>query len=288
MPARNHVENPTEYLMQRFSWTMADIDRAMRRPRARTGAVAVPEVRRIGMAEVGAALREGLSDLGRARSDVVFLAIVYPLAGLVLAALAFSLDLAPLVLPLVAGFALLGPVAAVGLYQVSRRLEEGRAVSWSTPFEVLRSPAMGSIAGFGAVLAVIFLTWLAVAWAIYAATLGPEPPASLGAFVREVFGTAAGWTMAITGILVGAVFAALVFCIGVVSTPLMLDRDVGLATAMRTSLKVVRANPGPMAAWGAIIAGGLVLGALPALAGLIFVMPLFGHASWRMYRKLVA
>ncbi len=289
MPARNHVENPAEYLAVRFSWAVDDIRRGLRtRPRPRARSEVQPQVLRIGVQDLRAALREGMRDLGVVRSDVVFLAIFYPLAGLVLGWLATSMNLLPLIVPLITGFALLGPIAALGLYETSRRLEEGEPVSWRTPFKVLQSPALGSIAGLGAILALIFFAWLAAAWAIYAATLGPDTPAGLGSFLGEVFGTAAGWTMVVGGTLAGALFAAVAYAISAVSFPLLLDRDVGVATAVRTSVRAIAANPGTMAVWGLILAGGLFLGSLPALAGLIFVMPLFGHASWKLYRRVVA
>jgi uncharacterized membrane protein len=119
------------------------------------------------------------------------------------------------------------------------------------------------------------------------ATLGPAPPASLGAFVRDVFTTGAGWTMIVVGCGVGFLFAVLVLMISVVSFPLLLDQDVGLYTAVATSVRAVLANPLPMAAWGLIVAGGLVIGSLPVFLGLIIVMPVLGHATWHLYRKVV-
>lgn len=287
MAAENHVENPLEYVLEKASWTVADLRRALIGP-VRRHAGPAPSVRRISAHDLAAALREGLHDLGVARADVAFLAVIYPIAGLVLARLAFSLDLLPLVLPLVSGFALIGPVAAIGLYEISRRIEAGEEVGWTVAFRVLRSPALSSILGLGAVLFLLFFAWLAAAWGIYAATLGPESPNSLGGFVRDVFQTSAGWTMIVAGTLVGFLFAAAAFALSVVSFPLMLDRDVDMMTAVRTSLRACARNPGVMALWGAIIAGALILGFIPALAGLIFVMPVLGHASWRLYRRVVA
>ena len=287
MPAQNHVENPFEYIIERVSMAGSDIRRAFT-ARPDRHAAAPPDIGRIGMADIRAALREGLHDLGVARTDVVFIAVVYPIVGLVLARFVSSMNFLPLIFPLISGFAILGPLAAVGLYAVSRRLEAGEPVSWSTPFEVLRSPALSSMLGLGAVLGLIFLIWLAAAWGIYSVTLGPARPESIGAFLHDVLTTGRGWVMIVVGVGVGFLFAALTFAISAISFPLLLDRDVGVATAIQTSLRVVAENPGPMAAWGFIIAAALALGSLPALVGLIFVMPWLGHASWRLYRKLVS
>jgi uncharacterized membrane protein len=221
------------------------------------------------------------------RTDVIFLCIIYPLAGLLLASLAFGYDMLPMLFPLASGFALIGPVAAVGLYEMSRRREQGVDITWADAFGVVRAPAFGAILVLGLVLLAIFLLWLAAAYAIWLTTLGPLPPASIGAFMRDVFTTGEGWTMIVVGVSVGALFALLVLMISVVSFPLLLDRDVGLYTAVATSVRAVLANPVPMVAWGLIVAGGLVLGSIPVLLGLIIVMPVLGHATWHLYRKVV-
>ena len=140
----------------------------------------------------------------------------------------------------------------------------------------------------GLALLAIFFVWLAAADAIYAATLGPEPPTSFATFLRDVFTTTAGGVMIVVGIFVGFLFALLVLAISVVSFPLLLDRDVGLPTAVLTSLRAVAANPGPMAAWGLIVAAGLALGSIPLFLGLAIVVPVLGHATWHLYRKVIA
>jgi uncharacterized membrane protein len=137
------------------------------------------------------------------------------------------------------------------------------------------------------VLLAVFLIWLAAADGIYAVTLGPEPPASFGTFLHDVFATGAGWAMIGTGVAVGFLFALFVLAISVVSFPLLLDRDVGLPTAVLTSLRAVAANPGPMAAWGLIVAVSLAVGSIPLFLGLAIVVPVLGHATWHLYRKVI-
>ena len=247
----------------------------------------LPEICPIRIADLGDVLAKGLDDFAAYRTDVVFLCIVYPVVGLVLGRLAFGYGMLPLLFPLASGFALIGPFAAVGLYEMSRRREQGGNVAWPDAFGVIRSRSFGAIIVLGLLLVAIFLFWLVAAEAIYEATLGPEPPASLGAVARDVFTPGAGWTMIVVGVGVGFLFALLVLVISVVSFPLLLDRDVGLSTAVSTSVRAVIVNPVPIAAWGLIVAGGLVVGSIPLLLGLIIVMPVLGHATWHLYRKVV-
>jgi uncharacterized membrane protein len=170
---------------------------------------------------------------------------------------------------------------------MSRRREQGQTVNWSDAFSVVASPRFGAILLLGIVLFIVFLVWLAAAQAIYTLTLGPEAPASVGAFIRDVFTTGAGWTMIAMGISVGFLFAVFVLAISVVSFPLLLDRDVGLVTAVITSVRAVAANPETMAVWGVIVAAGLVVGSIPFFLGLAIVLPVLGHATWHLYRRVV-
>lgn len=247
----------------------------------------VPAVRRIGLHDLRDALARGFEDFGAYRTDVLFLCVIYPFAGLVLFRLTFGYGMLPLLFPLAAGFVLLGPIAAIGLYEMSRRREQGMPASWADAFGVIRSPSYGAIVLLGLGLVVLFLFWLLAARGIYDATLGPKPPASLSTFLDEVFTTGAGWTMIVVGIGVGFLFAVASLLISVISFPLLLDRDVGLAAAVWTSIRSVAENPLPMAVWGLIVAGGLVLGTIPLFVGLIVVIPVLGHATWHLYRKLV-
>ena len=244
-------------------------------------------VRRIGVADLWDALARGLADFEANRTDVIFLCVIYPVIGLVLGRLASGYGLLPLLFPLASGFALVGPFAAVGLNEISRRREQGSDVRWVDAFGVLRSPSIGAILLLGLMLIALFLLWLVVAQIIYVVTLGPQPPSSVTGFISEVFTTNAGWTMIVVGIGAGFLFALLVLAVSVVSFPLLLDRNVGIGTAISTSARAVSANPGVMALWGLIVACGLVIGSVPLFVGLVVVLPVLGHATWHLYRKVV-
>jgi uncharacterized membrane protein len=246
-----------------------------------------PAIRRIAATDLRDVLAKGLADFGAYRTDVVFLCVIYPIVGLVLGRLAFGYGMLPLLFPLASGFALVGPFAAIGLYEMSRQREQGVTVTWANAFGVLRSPSFGAIVVLGLLLVVVFMAWLATAEVIYLVTLGPAPPASIAQFARDLFTTGPGWTLIVVGVGVGFLFALLVLAISVVSFPLLLDREVGVDTAVWTSVRAVAANPVPMALWGLIVAGSLVIGSLPFFVGLIVVMPVLGHATWHLYRKVV-
>ncbi len=282
MATRNHIENPFEYLIHglsdAFTWT-----RRTRDPAARVE----PQVRRVTSGDIADSLKLGLSDFGAARDDVIFIVLIYPLAGLVLALLAANMSLLPMVFPLLSGFALLGPLAAVGLSEISRRREAGEQVSWMDAARVFRSPGIGSIMGLGLIVIALFAAWLATSYALSVAVFANEAPTTVSNFVRQVFATDSGRWMIFMGVGVGFFFALAAFLISAVSFPLMLDRHVDIDVAIKTSVRVVAANPGTMALWAAIVVAMLVIGSLPALLGLIVVVPVLGHATWHLYRKAV-
>jgi uncharacterized membrane protein len=246
-----------------------------------------PVVRHITPADLLQALARGLDDFSAMPSHAVFLCLIYPLLGLWLISLTSGYSMLPLAFPLAAGFALVGPLAAVGLYELSRRREAGLDTSSSHAFDVLHSPSLGAIVVLGVLLMAIFLIWLAVAEAIYVANFGYAAPASIRHFAEAVLTTTPGWHLIVVGTGVGFLFAALALTIGAVSFPLLLDRDVGAAVALFTSIRVVIANPLTMALWGLIVAALLVIGSLPFFLGLTVVMPVLGHATWHLYRKAV-
>lgn len=246
-----------------------------------------PETRILQLADLRHALRKGWDDLAAMRSDVMFACLLYPMMGAVLLAVATRGNLTHLLFPVLSGFALVGPVAALGLYELSRRRDAGLPVGWGEMFNVLRSPRFPRIVMLSLFNAVIFMAWLMLADAIYSMTLGPGVPSSPADLLKAVVTTPAGWTLAIVGTGAGFVLAAATLAVSVVSFPLLLDRDVSLPVAVMTSVQVASENPVVIAVWGLIVAALLALGTLPALLGLIVVLPLLGHATWHLYRAAV-
>lgn len=289
MAMQNHVRNPLEWGWDHLKQTGQAVGSAAD---SIDGAwedrvTAPPEVRRINAADVGDALAKGFRDFGACRTDVMMLCLLYPLAGLAISRMAFDYGMLALVFPLIAGFALVAPLFGLGLYEISRRRERGLETHWTDAFAVARSPNIGSIMVMSFLLLAIFCLWLFAANLLYTVTLGPDAPVSAQAFVRDALTTPQGWTMTVVGIGVGFLFALVVLVIGVVSLPMLLDRNVGVGTAIATSVRAVRTNPGPMAMWGLIVAASLLVGTLPLLIGLAIVLPVLGHATWHLYRKVV-
>jgi uncharacterized membrane protein len=247
-----------------------------------------PVVRRISTSDLYYAVARGYDDFAAFPSYTVFLCVIYPLLGILLIGFALgTLSLLPLAVPIAAGFALVGPIAAIGLYELSRRREAGLDSSPSHVFDVLHSPSLGAIITLSVLLMVIYLIWLVIAEGLYIVIFGYSAPASIEQFITDLLTTPRGWTLIIVRWGIGFLFAALVLSISAISFPLLLDRDVGAADAMHTSLRVMAANPLPMALWGLIVAALLVIGSIPFFVGLAVVMPLLGHATWHLYRRTV-
>lgn len=245
------------------------------------------EVRRISPGDLRDALAKGLDDFNAKPSHVIFLCFIYPIVGLLLARLAFGYSVLPMLYPLLAGFPLVGPVAAIGLYELSRRREKGLEISWRDAWAVMHSPSAWALFSLAMLLAAIFVAWLVCAQFIYAVFVGSEPPGSFEQLARQILFTWPGWGVIVVGNAVGLGFAAVVLTISVVSFPLLVDRDVGALPAVLTSVKAVAANPGTMILWGGIVAAAIVVGSLPFFFGLAIVVPILGHATWHLYRKLV-
>lgn len=251
------------------------------------GTVTFPEVRRIGFGDLREALALGWRDFWLHPSHLVFLGLIYPFAGLALGLWTSGANGWPLLFPLISGFALVGPIAALPIYEMSRRQELGLPAHWRGAFGVIRSPAMPSIIAVGVYLLALFTVWLLVAQGLYESLFGPGSPPSLAAFASEILNTPQGQTLMIWGNLIGLGFAAVALASAVITVPLLVDRDVGAAIAIQTSIRATLRNPVVIAAWGLIVAVLLVLGSLPLLGGLAVVVPVLGHATWHLYRRLV-
>ncbi|WP_035640256.1 DUF2189 domain-containing protein [Bradyrhizobium sp. ORS 375] len=245
-------------------------------------------IRTIDFSSLMRALRLGWDDFKAVPSHAVMLCAIYPVLGLVLARAVFGYAVLPLLFPLAAGFALLGPFAALGLYELSSRRDRGEEASAWDAFEVLRSPSFGSMLGLGTLLLALFVTWVATAQAIYVAVFGYGGAAGVSDFIQRVFTTPQGWWLMAVGCGAGFLFALLALCLSIVSFPLMLDRHAGALEAVVTSLRVVAKNPVAVATWGVIVAVLLVAGTIPFFLGLAVVIPVLGHATWHLYREAIA
>ncbi len=246
-----------------------------------------PGINNIGPADLRDALADGLADFKAMPTHLIFLCLIYPIVTLVFARLYAGYEVLPLVFPLLAGYTLIGPLVATGMYELSRRREQGLNISRVHAFAVFRFPSFRSIAILGILLMVIYFAWLAVAQTIYRLNFGDAVPGSVGEFASQVFTTGEGWTLIFVGTWAGFLFAVVVFTLSVMSFPMLLDRNIGVIAAVQTSVRAVTANPVTMGIWGFIVATVLFLGSLPFFVGLAVALPVLGHATWHLYRKVV-
>jgi len=244
-------------------------------------------IRPLSVADLKDVLIKGYEDYREMPTHVVFLIAIYPLVTLIFARLYADYDVLPLVFPLIAGYTLVGPLAATGMYELSRRREAGLGISRRRAFDIFVSSNIRSIAVLGLFLMAVYYCWVLTATAIYNSIFQGIVPESVFDFVQLVFNTPAGMRLMLIGTAAGFICATVVFTLSVVSFPMLLDRHVSIMTAVQTSMRAVVANSVAMGAWGFVIAGTLLLGAIPFFVGLAFVLPMLGHASWHLYRRLV-
>ena len=242
-----------------------------------------PSVRKIEPADLKDSLAKGMEDFLTMPSSLVFLGLIYPIVGIGL----IAGSPLPLVFPLMSGFTLVGPFAAIGLYEISRCRELGLDTSWKNAFGVMRSHSILPILSLGLLLLAIFACWEFTAHALYVSLFGPTPPDSFTRFIGDVLSTPQGWKLIGFGTAIGFIFAVMVLSISVVSFPLLLERDVGVPIAVQTSVKAVLTNPFTMALWGLIVAAVLVAGFLLLFIGLAVAVPVLGHSTWHLYCRVV-
>jgi uncharacterized membrane protein len=250
-------------------------------PEAATGPIRIENA---GMDAIWAALRGGWADWRTFRTDVVVHVVIYPLAGALLAGVILDRALLPFIFPICAGLALIGPVGTIWFAALSRQSERDGAATADAVAAIFDSPRRLTVQRLGLLLIGLFALWIIAAGVLYSITLGQIPS---GSFFGNLFTTVAGYEMLTLGMLLGAGFALVALAIGLVGFQLALDREMSVREVVSTSLHVAIANPGVTLAWGGVVVAGLVLGAIPGLLGLSVTIPVLGHASWHLYRRLV-
>ena len=248
---------------------------------------AQPKVGTISPPDLIDVLIKGLADFKEMPTHIIFLCLIYPIVTMIFARAYSGHDVLPLVFPLLAGYTLIGPLFAIGMYELSRRREKGLDHSRRKAFHVFQRHAARSIGILGALLMVIYIAWLLTALNLWEKNFGTAAPESIQAFATQVFLTPEGWELIIVGSGTGFLFAVFVFSLSVVSFPLILDRDVGVVMAVQTSIKAVLKNPVTMGMWAFIVAAALLIGSLPFFVGLCVVLPVLGHSTWHLYRKVI-
>jgi len=232
-------------------------------------------------------LRQGWEDFGELRGDLVFAGLIYTLLGLAAVVMTTSRPLMPYFFPVVAGVALMGPIAAVGFYELARRRESGREVHWWNFLDVRKRPSrddMGIVAGL---LLLIFFGWLIAAGLLYGLLFGWATPTSIGGFLTMVLTTPKGWALILSGAVVGAILGWLVLALSVASLPMLVDCDVSASDAVSASWRAAHVNKGEMIRWGIVVGALLVLGSIPLFVGLAFVLPWLGYSTWHLYTRLI-
>jgi uncharacterized membrane protein len=245
-------------------------------------------VRRITHEDLSIALRRGLDDFLTFRGDIVFAGLVYTLIGIAAVVLTTSKPLMPFFLPVVAGVGLLGPLAAVGFYELAKRREDGEPhLHWFNFLDVRKRASVDDMGIVAGLLLAIFFAWLLVAGALYAVIFGWATPQSIPDFLTTIFTTPRGWALIVSGAIIGAIFGWLVLALSVVSMPMLVDRDMTASQAVSASWRAANANRGVMIRWGLIVTGLLILGSVPLFVGLAFVLPWLGYATWHLYTRLI-
>ena len=244
-------------------------------------------IRHLHFSDLKSALVHGIDDFWEMPSHLLFLGLLYPVAGIIIGVITAGQNAFYLLYPLLSGFVLVGPFAAVGLYEMSRRRERGERPSWRAAFLVLQSPGMASIMALGALLAALFTAWLITAQSLYYFFFGDEPARSYSEFFGQIFHTQAGVSLFIAGNIIGLLFAIVALSISVFSFPLILDRHVPVDVALRTSLEAARENKVQLGVWGFIVGASMFAGIALAMMGLAIVMPVLAHATWHLYRRTI-
>jgi uncharacterized membrane protein len=234
------------------------------------------------LGDIKDALMKGWDDLRQSRTDALLIGAIFPLAGVIFAAAFVVQAFLPFVFPLLAGFALLGPLATLYFAALSRQREHND----ESILAIFQEPRLKEIQRLAGTAIMIFLGWNLSAAIIYLFTLGSSDEAANAPFFVRVFTTNAGWELIILGCAVGAVFALVTLAISVISFPVVIDRNVTAFQAINISFHAMLRNPLFVLTWGAVVVAGLIFGAVTCLLGMCVVLPVLGHATWHVYRRM--
>ncbi|MBK8457112.1 MAG: DUF2189 domain-containing protein [Phyllobacteriaceae bacterium] len=246
-----------------------------------------PKARRIERGDIAEALRLGIEDFRAAPSCGLVIGAAVGLIGLLMVASVAWFDASWMVYPLAIGFPLVGPFLAVGLYEVSRRRARGEVATWGVVWPAIWAQRGRELSWMAFVMLFMFWVWMYQIRLLVAIFLGSKSFTTLEKFTTIVTTTPEGWAFLIVGHIVGAALALALFSITVISIPLLLERDIDFVTALITSVQAVFLNPPVMLGWGLIVTALVIIGSLPLFAGLVFVIPILGHATWHLYTKAV-
>lgn len=244
-------------------------------------------VRKIGLSDLRRSLKEGYDDFGAKPTFGLFLVLIYPLFALLLTLVIVEDALLYLAFPMIAGLTLLGPIVSVALFEVSRRREQGLDLSWRSAFGFVHSSAFAPILALSVVMMLLYLFWLFMAEFLWFGLYAENPPGSIAELLDDLVTTRRGLGLILYGNALGLIFACAALATSVVAFPLMLDKPTTAITAVGVSIRAFATNLFVMAAWGLTVVVLLAVGAAFLLVGLAAVLPILGHATWHLYRKMV-
>ena len=247
----------------------------------------MPDVVPLGFADIRDSLIEGLNDFARAPRYGLGLGAIFAATGIVIALSLVRGGMVWLVYPFAIGFPLIGPFAAAGLYEVSRRLEAGAPLSWGAVLSVMWAQRRSELSWMAFTMLFIFWVWMYQIRLLLALFLGRLSFSSLAGFLEVVLATPQGWMFLGLGHVIGGALALILFSVTVVSMPMLMEREVDFVTAMITSIKAVIASPVVMLGWGVVVTLAVIAACVPFFLGLLVVLPVLGHTTWHIYRRAV-
>jgi uncharacterized membrane protein len=248
----------------------------------------LPVVQTVTFADIRAAVADGWRDFAAAPAFGLFFGAVYALGGLLVVGSVVALDMEYLAYPLAAGFALIGPFIAVGLYEVSRRREQGKPLTWGGVLGAMNQSRRSELSWMAFVMLFALVLWMYQIRLLIAFLMADSAAGTMGDFMTQLVTTTNGLLFLGIGHVIGAILSLVIFSITVISVPMLLDRDIDFITAMIASIKTVATSPVPMIGYGLCVVLALLAACLPAFLGLLLVLPVLGHATWHLYRRAIA